>query len=35
MKVGDITTWKEFTTGVQQFVKLLFDNNFINAGLVL
>ena len=29
MKVGDVTTWKELTIGIQQLVKLLFDNNFI------
>ena len=35
MKVGGIKTWKEFTIGVQQLVRLLFSNNFINPGLVL
>ena len=35
MKAGGIKTWKELTTGVQQLVMLLFNNNFINPGLVL
>ena len=35
MKVGDVTTWKELAIGVQQLVRLLFDNNSINSGLVL
>ena len=35
MKVGGIKTWKELTIGVQQLVGLLFNNNFINPGLVL
>ena len=35
MKVGGIKTWKELTIGVQQLVRLLFNNNFINPGLVL
>ena len=35
MKVGDVTTWKELTIGGQQLVRLLFDNNYINPGLVL
>ena len=35
MKVGDVTTWKEVTIDVQQLVRLLFNNNFINPGLVL
>ena len=35
MKVGGIKTWKELTTGVQQLVRLLFNNNFISPGLVL
>ena len=35
MKVGGIKTWKELTTGVQQLVMLLFNNNFTNPGLVL
>ena len=35
MKVGGIKTWKELTTGVQQLVSLLFNNNFINPRLVL
>ena len=30
MKVGGIKTWKELTIGVQQMVRLLFNNNFIN-----
>ena len=34
MKVGGIRTWKELTIGVQQVVRLLFNNNFIKkAGL--
>ena len=35
MKVGGIKTWKELTIGVQQLVRLLFNNDFINPGLVL
>ena len=35
MKVRGIKTWKELTIGVQQSVRLLFNNNFINPGLVL
>ena len=35
MKVGGIKTSKELTTGVQQLVMLLFNNNFVNSGLVL
>ena len=35
MKVGGIKTWKELAIGVQQLVKLLFNNNFMNPGLVL
>ena len=35
MKVGGSKTWKELTIGVQQLVRLLFNNNFINPGLVL
>ena len=35
MKVRGIKIWKEITTGVQQLVMLLFNNNFINLGLVL
>ena len=35
MKVGGIKTWKELTICVQQLVRLLFNNNFINPGLVL
>ena len=35
MKVGGIKTWKELTIGVKQFVRLLFNNDFINPGLVL
>ena len=34
MKVGGIKTWKELTIGVQQLVRLLFNNDFINPGLV-
>ena len=34
MKVGDVTSWKKLTIGVQQVVRLLFDNHFINPGLV-
>ena len=30
MKAGGIKTWKEFTIGVQQLIRLLFNNNFIN-----
>ena len=33
MKVGGIKTWKELATGVQQLVRLFFNNNFINPGL--
>ena len=33
-RVGAIKTWKELTIGVQQLVRLLFNNNFINPGLV-
>ena len=35
MKVQGMKTWKEVTTGVQHLVSLLFNNNFINPGLVL
>ena len=28
-------TWKELTTGDQQLVRLLFNNNLINPGVVL
>ena len=35
MKVGDVTTWKGLTIGVLQSVGLLYDNDFINPGLVL
>ena len=35
MKVGGIKTWKELTIGVQQLVRLLFNNDFINPGPVL
>ena len=35
MKVQGLKTWKELTTGVQQLVRLLFNNNSINPGLVL
>ena len=35
MKVQSLKTWKELTTGVEQLVRLLFNNNFINVGLVL
>ena len=32
MKVGGIKTLKELAIGVQQLVRLLFNNNFINPG---
>ena len=35
MTVGDATTWKELTIGLQHLARLLFDNDFINPGLVL
>ena len=35
MKVGGIKTWNELTIDVQQLVRLLFKNDFINPGLVL
>ena len=35
MKVGGIKTWEELTIGVQQLTRLLFNNNFMNSGLVL
>ena len=35
MKVGGIETWKELTIGIQQLVRLLFNYNFTNPGLVL
>ena len=35
MKVGDMKTWKEHTIGVRQLARLLFNNNFIDPGLVL
>ena len=35
MKVAGIKTWKELTIGVQQLVRLLFENNLIAPGLVL
>ena len=35
MKVRGIKTRKELTISVQQLVRLLFNNNFINLGLVL
>ena len=35
MKVGGITTWKELVIGVQQLVRLLFNNNFISPELLL
>ena len=35
MKVGGIKTWKELVIGVQQLIRLLANNNFINPGLVL
>ena len=35
IKVRATKTWKELTTGVQQLLRLLFDNNSINPGLVL
>ena len=30
MKARGIKTWRELTIGVQQLVRLLFNNNFIN-----
>ena len=33
-KVQGMKTWKELTTGVQQLVRLLFNNNFIDPALV-
>ena len=35
MKVRGIKTWKELMIVVQLLVRLLFNNNFINPGLVL
>ena len=35
MKAGGIKTWKKLAIGVQQLVRLLSNNNFINPGLVL
>ena len=35
MKAGDIKTWKLLTIGVQQLVRLQFNNNLINPGLAL
>ena len=35
MKVGGIKTWKELSIGIQQLVKLLFNNNFFNPTLIL
>ena len=35
MKVGGIKTWKELATCVQQLVRLLFNNDFVNPGLFL
>ena len=35
MKIGDVTTSKELMIGVQQLIRLLSGNNFINPGLVL
>ena len=35
MKVGGFKTSKKLTIGVQQLVRLIFNNNFINPGLVL
>ena len=35
MEVGGMKTWKELAIGVQQFVRLLFNNDFINPGLIL
>ena len=35
MNVQGTKTWKELTTGVQLLLRLLFNNNFINPGLVL
>ena len=34
IKVGGIETWEELMAGVQHLEKLLFNNNFINPGLV-
>ena len=33
--VGDVTALKEIAISVRQLVSLLFENNFINPGLVL
>ena len=33
MKVGGIKIWKEHTIGVQQLIRLLFNNNVANPGL--
>ena len=35
MKARGIKTWKEVITGVQQLVRLLFNNSFMSPGLVL
>ena len=35
MKVRGMKTLKELMTGVQQLVRLLFNDNFVNPGLVL
>ena len=35
MQVGGSKTWIGLTIGVQQLVRLLFNNDFINPGLVL
>ena len=35
MKAGGMKTWKELATGVQQLVRLPFNKDFINPGLVL
>ena len=34
-EVRGMKTWKELTTGVQQLVRLLFNNDFVNPGLSL
>ena len=35
IKVRGMKTWKELTIGVQQLVRFLLNNSFINPGLVL
>ena len=35
MKNGGTKTWKELTIGVRQLVRLLFNKNSINPGIVL